>query len=229
MRRFTSWSLSQIFADSLSPRLHFRSELHLARKAWHLGMGLLIAFVYHSGMEPSTTILTLGGFLALNLGIEAARLRNPRVNQRVIRLLGPIMRSSEVNRVSGVPHFLLSTILAIAIFPKPVAILSILYLACGDPIASLFGILYGSRSIRLLQDRSLIGTAAGVVTCALITWFFLHGQGMMIPESTFLALTIIGGLAGGTAELMPVDADDNLAIPMISGFVLWLAFILLGI
>jgi len=44
-----------------------------------------------------------------------------------------------------------------------------------------------------------------------------------------IALTVMGGLAGGGAELLPLEVDDNFSIPIVSGFVLWLAFILLGI
>jgi dolichol kinase len=137
------------------------------------------------------------------------------------------MRSSEVNRMSGTPYYLAATLLTVAIFPKPVAALSILYLACGDPIASLFGILYGKNSRRIAPGKSLIGTMAGVFTCIVVGFVFLKSLGL--PDSTVLAISALGGLAGGTAELMPFDWDDNFTIPVISGFLLWLLFILFGI
>src|SRR5262249_44239758 len=128
---------------------------------------------------------------------------------------------------SGIPYYLSATLLTIAIFPKPVAVLSILYLACGDPVASLFGILYGKRSRRIADGKSLIGTMAGVLACGLVGFVFLSSLGL--PESTVLAISVLGGIAGGTAELMPFDWDDNFTIPLISGFLLWLLFILFGI
>jgi dolichol kinase len=137
------------------------------------------------------------------------------------------MRSCEVDRFSGVPYYLSAAILAIGIFPQPIAVLSILYLACGDPIASLFGILYGKKSIRFANGKSCVGTIAGISTCAVTTFIFLNG--LHLSGGTLLGLTLIGGLAGGTAELLPFEVDDNFVIPIVSGFILWLAFILLGI
>jgi dolichol kinase len=44
-----------------------------------------------------------------------------------------------------------------------------------------------------------------------------------------LILSLVGGIAGGTAELLPLEVDDNFSIPVVSGFVLWLTFIVLGL
>jgi diacylglycerol kinase (CTP) len=218
---------SSFFEHTFPTRLHMRTDLHLARKAWHMIMGLVMAFIYLSGMRVSTAVVILGSVLGADLMMETARLRIPSFNERILRLWGPFMRTSEVSRMSAIPHYLAATILAIAIFPKPVAILSILYLACGDPIASLFGILYGHKSIRLASGKSLIGTLAGVVTCMLVTVIYM--KTLAVSDSALLTLTVVGGIAGGTAELVPLDIDDNFTIPVISGFVLWLAFILLGV
>ena len=107
------------------------------------------------------------------------------------------------------------------------AVLSLLYLALGDPVASLFGILYGDRSLRFSNGKSLVGTLAGTGICLFVTLIFLSG--MKLDLSTLLLASVIGGVAGGTAEMLPFEIDDNFTIPVISGFVLWLAFILLGL
>ncbi len=221
------WSSSLFLVPHLPIRLHVRSDLHLARKTWHMMMGLVIAFIYLSGMQVSTAVMILGTLLGFDIIMEAARLRIPAVNEKVMRYWGPFMRANEVDRVSGIPHYLAATLLAIAIFPKPVAILSILYLACGDPIASLFGILYGHRGPRFASGKSLIGTLAGVLTCVLVTFIFL--KALAVSGVALVVLTLVGGLAGGIAELVPLDLDDNFTIPVFSGFALWLAFIVLGL
>jgi diacylglycerol kinase (CTP) len=212
--------------DAFPVRLHLRSDLHLARKAWHMLMGLVIAYIYLSGMSRTTAVVTLGCILGWDLMMETARLRIPAFNEKIVRIWGPFMRSNEVHRLSGIPYYLSAAILAIGIFPKPIAVLSIIYLACGDPIASLFGILYGDKGKRFANGKSLIGTAAGVATCMLATFIFF--KAMNVSDGTTLLLTLIGGLAGGAAELLPLEVDDNFSIPVVSGFVLWLAFILLG-
>ena len=208
-------------------RLHMRNDLHLVRKTFHMVMGLLIAFIYLSGLSCTMGVMILSCALGVDLLIETTRLRSPSINERVMKVWGPFMRNCEVSKLSGTPYYILAAIFAVGIFPKPVAILSILYLACGDPLASLVGILYGSKSFKIAQGKSLIGTMAGVVTCAFITFIYL--KSLNLGDSTVLILTLVGGLAGGTAELLPFDIDDNFTIPVISGFVMWLAFILLGI
>ncbi len=223
----TELRIPQLAENAFPVRLAFRSDLHLARKAWHMFMGAMMAFIYMSGMSASTAVICLASAFGLSVLVETARLRMPSFNERIVRLWGPIMRSCEVNRVSGIPYYILATLLSIAIFPKPVAVLAVLYLACGDPMASLFGILYGNKSYRFANGKSLIGTLAGIVTCSLVTYFFLHNQSL--PEYALAGITVIGGIAGGTAELMPFDTDDNFTIPIVSGFALWLTFILFGI
>ena len=40
---------------------------------------------------------------------------------------------------------------------------------------------------------------------------------------------LLGGLIGGTVEMLPLDVDDNFSIPVVSGFAMWLLFIVMGI
>ena len=213
--------------------LRVRSDLHLVRKLWHMLMGLFMIGLYMAGLTRSQGVLILGLFLAFCLTVETARLRIPAFNELVVRFWGPLMRSCEVNRYTGTPYYIASSLIAIGIFPKPIAALSIAFLAVGDPIASLFGILYGDRSVRFSNGKSLIGTAAGMIACAGVAFLFLQfmneTQFMELKLEHLLILSLIGGIAGGGAELLPMEVDDNFAIPVVSGFVLWLAFIGMGI
>ncbi|MGK5089779.1 diacylglycerol/polyprenol kinase family protein [Bdellovibrionota bacterium FG-2] len=230
-KRTAEIKMSQIFPavfGGFPIRLHVRTDLHLARKFWHASMGTLIASVYaFSGMSASWTVTVMACFLGADLLIETARLRIPTVNEKILKVWGPFMRAHEVNRMSTVAHFIGASILAVAIFPKPVALLSILFLAYGDPMASVIGILYGKYGRRFASGKSLIGTLAGVATCFMITFFYLKSQSQ--PDSTVLVLSLLGGAAGGMAELAPFEVDDNFTIPVVSGFVMWLAFMFFGV
>ena len=228
MKRIVEAKLVQIFAPGLQGRLAMRTDLHLARKVWHMGIGILIVVLYLAGISRTHGVMMLGSVLGLSLFMETARLRNPALNAKIIRFWGPIMRTCETDRYSGVPYYLAASLLAIAIFPQPIAALSILYLAIGDPIASLVGILHGHRGVRFANGKkSLIGTAAGVAACMAVTVAYLSQ--MRVEGSELLIMTLVGGVAGGAAELLPLEVDDNFSIPVVSGFVLWFAFILFGI
>jgi diacylglycerol kinase (CTP) len=190
-------------------------------------MGLLIVGLYLTVVSQSLAILLLGSALGIILIAETIRLRIPSVNERLVRAMGAIIRSSEVNRMSGIPFYVGASLLSIAIFPKTIAALSILFLACGDPIASVFGILYGKYSVRFANGKSLIGTLAGVLTCIMVSLVFLKASGL--EDAQVLILSLIGGVAGGAAEMLPIEVDDNFSIPVVSGFALWLGYIFLGI
>ncbi len=206
---------------------HRRTDLHIARKVWHMGMGLMIVGLYLTIVARPLAILLLGSALGIILTGEVIRLRVPSVNESLIRLTGAIIRKSEVNRMSGIPYYVGAALFSIAVFPKTIAALSILFLACGDPIASVFGILYGKHSIRFSNGKSLIGTAAGIMTCALVAMVFLKASGL--SDAHVLILSLIGGIAGGAAEMLPIEVDDNFSIPIVSGFALWLGYIFLGL
>ncbi|NBU22200.1 hypothetical protein EBS43_12445 [bacterium] len=226
MKRTAEAKVTHLFTG-VPVRLHFRTDLHLFRKVWHMVMGLVIVFCYMAGISRGLGVLILGSALGADLLVENLRLRSPAFNEKIMRFWAPLMRAHESNSLSTIPHYLASNILAIAIFPKPVAILSILYLACGDPIASLFGILYGHKGPRFSSGKSWIGTFAGVMVCTLVTFIYL--KTLAISGFSLLFVTLCGGLAGGMAELLPFDVDDNFIIPVVSGFVLWLAFMIAGI
>lgn len=138
------------------------------------------------------------------------------------------MRSHEMTKMSTIPYYISAAILAVGIFPKPVAILSMLYLACGDPVASFVGILYGKHGPKLCEGKTLIGTLAGVVSCFVLSFIYLKTLPGISSEALWV-ISLIGGIAGGTVELLPLDIDDNFTIPVVSGFLVWLVFLVFGI
>ena len=186
-----------------------------------------MVLIYAIGLPRPICVLLLAAALSFFLTAEYARLRFPKLNAFAIRVMGPLMRSHEVNKVSGTPFYLGSVLLSVAVFPKPIAILSILFLAIGDPISSIFGIMWGDLGPRFANGKSLIGTAAGMGICCLITFVYLVATNVPPLSSAFIALA--GGLAGGGAEMIPLEIDDNFSIPLVSGLTLWVAFLLFGV
>lgn len=215
--------------DWIWARLHGRSDLHLARKIWHMTMGLLIVGLHSGDFFPKhVSILILGLFLALSLFVETARLKFPSLNLHVVRLWGPLMRSHEITRSSTIPYFIAASLVCIGFFPKPVAVLALLYLAVGDPVASMTGVLYGHLGPRFANGKTLVGTLGSVLACLVCSAVYL-ALGTKLSFDQFVMLTLIGGVVGGVVEHVPLEIDDNFSIPVISGFVVWLAFLVLGV
>src|SRR5689334_10732812 len=90
MKRSAEVKLNHLF-DGIPVRLHFRSDLHLARKVWHMLTGLLIVFCYSSGTPRSTGVLILGSVLGFDLLMETLRLRSPAFNEKMLRFWGPFL------------------------------------------------------------------------------------------------------------------------------------------
>ena len=208
-------------------RLKLRNDLHIARKVWHCGMGVTMALLYGFVLtKPLAVTLLLIAFVCFT-AIEYARLKIPKVNKVAIKVLGPIMRENEINRISGTPFYVGSVLLSVIIFPKLIAILSILYLGIGDPISSLFGIIWGDLGPRFANGKSLIGTAAGMGICCVITFVCMLFSS--IPAGPAFLISLAGGLAGGGAEMIPLEIDDNFSIPLVSGLALWVTFLCFGV
>ncbi len=228
MKRTTAELKLNHFLGDFTMRFPIRNDLHLARKMWHFIMGLLIVSIYSLGVSRSLGVIILGSVLGFDLILEGIRLKNPIWNDKFLRFWGPFMRAHEVREFSTVPHYVSAAMIAVGVFPKPVAILSILYLACGDPFASLMGILFGHKGPTLGRGKTWVGTSAGVLICTLVTFFYLKTT-MTLSGASLWVLSWLGGFVGGTVELLPLEIDDNFTIPVVSGFVLWLIFMVLGV
>jgi dolichol kinase len=209
-------------------RVQGRNELHLTRKIWHSLMGTSMACAYlFSGLSRFQSVVLLASALGFNLMVETLRLKNPKFNEAVFRVWAPFARQCEKNRMSGIPFYVGATLFVVAAFPKEIAALSILLLAWGDPVASLFGILFGDLGPRFKNGKSWIGTLAGVLMSTLVASVFLALYPLKPLE--YVIVVLVAGIAGGTAELLPVDVDDNFLIPVVSGSVLTLTYFFLGI
>lgn len=191
-----------------------RDDLHVMRKLWHMGTGLLGLFAYAQlaiGQQQMAQILM--GVAVTAFGVEFARFRSEKINNVVMTLMGPFMRESERNGFSGFPFYALGTSLSLFLFNEKIAILSILFLVFSDPISSFFGILLGRDKI--LPNKSLQGSLAGFITCYLVGLLYLRFYGQ--DSLAALGFALCGGIVGAISELFSIFIDDNLTIPLISG------------
>lgn len=191
-----------------------RSDLHLMRKLWHMatgGAGLWAFYAFE--METRTWAFITLGVCITGLMVDLIRFRSAAFNALFIRVVGVFMRESEKNSFSGLPFYALGVSLALFLFPKHMALMSIFFLVISDPISSIVGVLYGKDKI--LPNKSLQGSLAGAMTCFFIALFYSLN---FLPFSlSLLVFCVIAGIVGAVSELFSVIVDDNLAIPLISG------------
>lgn len=194
-----------------------RSRPHLLRKFYHLLMGLmcfaLYAFVLTRG-QALAVLGTLGGTLVL---FDLLRLRFPDVNRLGLRVFGSVMRREELRSLTGNSFYILGLFLIVLAFPKPVVLLSVLFLAVGDPMAAVIGTAYGRT--RLLGRKSAEGAAANFTVSATVAVLFaLLYLGLPLDRAATVGL--VGGAVSVAAELCPLPVDDNFTIPVLSAILL---------
>ena len=204
--------------------LKVRSDLHLARKAYHI-LGVLIITGLYQVLSREQSIVALGMALGLLAGCDILRLRSPRMNKVVFGWFKVFLRQEEAQRVSGMTYLLTGSFLVVLLFPKEVVTLAFLFLAFGDPIASAVGVVFGKDKI--VGNKSLQGTVAGFVVCTLIAaLYFAHNS---IMADRIILVSVLAGMAGAVSELMPIGKiDDNFTIPGLSAGFLWGMFWFFG-
>ena len=200
---------------------HWRSFVHrheIPRKALHVSIGFFTLHLYTRGTSAASIHPWLLGALIPIASTDYARHTFPAFNRFYIRVLGALMRESEVDGYNGVIWYLLGAWTVLRFFPKDVGVMSVLLLSWCDTAASTFGRLWGRYTPRLRRGKSLAGSAAAAVVgmmTAVVFWgwavpayghgdegFMFKGQlGLPAPLKDTLGLTESEGVVGGWAAL----------------------------
>ena len=154
---------------------HYRYLIHkheIPRKMLHVSIGFFTLRFYTTGIQTTAITPWLLGGLAIIAPTDILRHHSDRFNRFYIRVLGALMRETEVEGYNGVIWYLAGAYVALRFYPKDIGVVSILLLSWCDTAASTFGRLYGRYTIRLRRGKSLAGSLAALVMGALTAAFF---------------------------------------------------------
>lgn len=201
--------------NSILNDLHARDEVHYLRKLWHMGMGLGGLWMYFtfSWVSEETIVKVVFSVGIMGFLGDFCRLKFPKFNRAVLKIIGPIVRKGEVEGYSGLPFYALGVSGSFFLFEEKIAVLATLFLIFSDPISSYFGIRYGKEKI--LPNKSVQGSVAGFCVCYIIT--MVYGFTYNYVEMDLILFSMFAGAIGAVSELMSIFVDDNLTIPLISG------------
>lgn len=203
-----------------------RSDLHLIRKIWHVS-AVFVLYLIHYFFSQSWSIGIIVTLTFVATLIDILRLRFSKLNDVILVLGGPLMRDSEVHSLAGTTFLLLGVSFLVMFFQYHIVALSILFLAFVDPFASFIGIKFGKDKI--FGRKSIQGFVGGFLICTVISLVYLNINSNL-EFNRVLFVSLIAGLLGALAELVPVGKiDDNLTIPVICGIGLELLFKFYGI
>lgn len=201
-----------------------RSDIHYARKIWHMS-GVFFMFLLYMYLPPAISMTILVIAWVLFVPFDFARHKYPVLNDFAVHAFKPIMRQNEVKKLAGTTFLLSGVLLVNLLFPRPIAGLTLLFLAFADPIASYFGILYGKDKI--FGHKSIQGFMAAFFVCTALTFAYLLYNNYLTDR--LIVVSLLAGLVGAFAELVPVaKLDDNLTLPLISAVGLSILFYFFG-
>jgi diacylglycerol kinase (CTP) len=211
---------SKAFPPLQPTELKQRADIHLVRKIWHV-LGVCSMILIYITLGTNWSIGILLAISAIIIPLDILRLKNPPLNALTIKIFGPVLRRHEYDSVSGMSYLFAGGLVLLLFFPRPILILSLLFLAFGDPLASYFGIRFGKDKI--FGHKSLQGSAAAFVVCTLIAGLYYYYNNIMTER--LLIVAPLSGLIAAIAELIPIrKLDDNFTFPVLSGCFLWLLF-----
>ncbi|MCB0371006.1 MAG: hypothetical protein KDD45_16690 [Bdellovibrionales bacterium] len=202
-----------------------RSDIHWARKIWHIS-GVLLIFILFKLLPLTFSKYLIVLAAVLFVSIDIIRKKNENINAFFVQCFKPIMRQHEIDKIAGTTYLFIGVSILILFFKPMVISLALLFLAVADPFASYFGIRYGKDKI--YGHKTVQGFLAAFVICTAITIAFLIVNDFAWDR--VILLGVLSGLLGALAELIPVaKLDDNLTIPVACGLGLTALFYLFGV
>ncbi|HZX44097.1 MAG TPA: CTP--2,3-di-O-geranylgeranyl-sn-glycero-1-phosphate cytidyltransferase [Candidatus Nanoarchaeia archaeon] len=173
---------------------------------------LLIAglyFILAYSVSRKIALLVLVFILLLFLFAEYLRLE---LNMQ-IPWMNRILKAKEERRMHSGVYFMLSTIICLAVFDARIAVAALMMSIFGG-LAAAIGGRFGKTL--LFRDKSLIGSASELGVNILF--------GLMLLSNAYIILAM--AFTATIAEVLVTDLEDNLFVPLFSGFLGQLIFLL---
>jgi dolichol kinase len=201
-----------------------RNQIHFARRLWHFS-GVIVIFTLYAIVTPSQAPFVVIPFAVFMIGFDWLRLRRPALNRFFQWMFRPFIREDERHKLAASTAMMAGVTLIICIFPRNVVLLTLLFLALGDPAASYFGIKYGKD--KLIGGKTLQGTLGAFGVCFLLAALFFTKMDLMTDRLFIVCL--LAGLIGAVSELVPIwKLDDNFVFPVTSATLLTGLFYVFG-
>ncbi len=163
-------------------------------------------------LPRQAVIISLAVITIVFVGLDIVRFFIPGLSQWAFRNFRLFLRDSETATLTGASYLLISSLIIFILFPVEIAILSLVFLAVGDPLAGIIGRRFGRT--RLLK-KSLEGTTACLCGCVAVGLvFYQAGLGLALLS------VLAGAVTAALAELVPLPLNDNLRIPISASLVM---------
>ena len=183
------------------------------RKIIHV-FNLAIPFTYLVFFESRFQILCiLVPLTVFAIVIEYLRVHSVIIKKIFDNFLISMLRLHEMDgKYTGATWLFIGSTLTVAIFPKEIAVISLIYMCIGDTVAGLVGRKFGKMKF---YDKTIEGSLAGLIVCLL--------SGYLVQISLPLIVVFSGAFAAMFIELLPISIDDNISVPLFAGTIMIIA------
>lgn len=189
----------------------YRNEL--GRKAIHLAFIVLpLQMLFEFLPWPRGRVELMLGLLGLGfvfLSIDFLRMHDRHFGALFRRFFGGMVRAHEAFTLLGSSYLVIAAIFAVVLLPRPIAAAALGFTIVGDATAALVGKAWGRTP---LFGKTLEGAFGGLAAC--LAWGAVVHWVAGAPWNVVIA----GALVASLVELLPIPVDDNLGMPLISGF-----------
>ncbi|KAM0791225.1 hypothetical protein ACM66B_005706 [Microbotryomycetes sp. NB124-2] len=144
-----------------------RSGLEIPRKLLHTSISILVVKLWLSHPDVGKLIRVLCVALGIISAADVLRFNSPAFEVTYEKYLGYLM----VQTVNGTIYYLIGTIFCLTLYPRDIAVLSIIVLSVCDTTASVFGRIFGRYTPRLPFSGTLFGakkSLAGTVAATIV-------------------------------------------------------------
>jgi glycerol-3-phosphate acyltransferase PlsY len=180
----------------------------------------MLFFLIHDRRFGNTELL-LSQFLLIVVAVvfvtvDLLRFRLHRMKDVFVVLFGSMLRRREFTSLTGGSHLLIASLLVVFVYEPRVFVPATAFLALGDTAAAIVGLSIGR--VRFWH-KTLEGTVAGFLTCVAVAYVCSILPYWSMPFSVGL----VGAVAASLAEVLPIEVNDNVAVPVISGLAMQVA------
>jgi dolichol kinase len=202
--------------DKEPSQITFKQEL--LRKLTHIFALVIPGGYYVLGLTRAEMLTIMIPISLAMVLIDIARLKNWRLWHYLRGLISPIIREHEMQGdFTGASYILVTSCFVIALFAKPEAIAALAFIMAGDPAAAIIGRRYGRHRFK---TKSVEGSLAFLAAAMIISF--------IVPDLP-LIIGVIGALTATITEAVSFHIDDNTSVPLISGLVMQLLHVGMGI
>ncbi len=193
------------------------SNFEWNRQLFHIFLGIAIVVLLVYGFINKEMIL-IAAIIGLILSYLSKKIKIPVIHN----LLEIFERKEDIDKFpgKGIIFYLIGVYVALLLFPKDIAMASVMVLALGDSVSHLYGLHYGKIKHPLSKTKFLEGTIAGFIFGFIGAFVFLPWWEALLASFAAMIVEAVEMKIGAQ------QVDDNLIMPFVAGSVVWVVRLL---